>query len=144
MYKIPVQLMKKKKIASAKTSRTKWHTDDVIAFLLASLEIEYITTNGSRIHKTIFELKRKYPEFFDDLIFSGNEIHPFSKELETILFRFYQTNVLSALNPSFDFYFIDKEKKTEIIHHLENRFSKEDNGKIYEMSKLIKSENLLS
>jgi hypothetical protein len=136
--------MKKKKIVFIKTPRTKWYTDDVIAVLLASLDTQYITTNGSKIHKAVFELKRKYPEFFNDLIFSGNEIHPFSKELETILFRFYQTNVLSALNPSFDVYFIDKDKKIEIKRHLNDRFSKGDKRKIREMSELIKSEKLLS
>jgi predicted translin family RNA/ssDNA-binding protein len=91
-----VQFIKKKrKVAStAQTSHTKWYADDVIAVLLASLDTVRITTNVSKIHKAVFELKRKYPEFFEDLIFSGNETHPFSKELETILFRFYQTNVL--------------------------------------------------
>ena len=143
MYKVPLQLIRKRE-GSSINPRTKWCSDDVIAIMLASLKTDYITTNESKIHGAVFELKEKYPDFFNDLIFSGTKTHPFSKELERILFRFYQSNILSTLNPSFDVYFIDEPKKKYIIQHLKGRFSAIETDKINKMSALIESEKLLS
>jgi adenylate cyclase len=144
LYQIPVKLIKKEKRVPKKVSQPAWYTDDVIAIILASLKEKYITTNESRIHSAVFKLKKEYPEFFNDLIFSGTETHPFSKELERILFRFYQTNTLLTLNPSFDVYLIDDDNKKCIYRHLKGRFSGSESDKINEMTELVESEKLLA
>lgn len=145
LYQIPVKLMQtKKKSTSKKVSQPNWYTDDVIAFILASLKDRKITTNESKIHGAIFKLKQEYPDFFKDLIFYGNGNYQFSKDLERILFRFYQSNVLSTLNPSFEVYLIEKPKKTSIKSHLKDKFSADEIKKLNAMSKTIESENLLN
>lgn len=132
-----------KKSKSKKVSQPTWYAEDVVAFILASLKEQYITTNESKIHGAIFKLKQKYPNFFKDLIFSGTEDHPFSKDLERILFRFYQSNVISTLNPNFEVYLIDDSKKERIKTHLKSRFSPKETKKLDAMSEMIESEKLM-
>lgn len=143
MYKISSNLKpkkmsngRKKEISDAIKSYRS--SDDVIAYLFALLGNERLPADDKRIHTAIFELKREYPEFFKDLVFSRGDIYPFSKELETVLFGFQQSDVLGTINPTLKFYTFPEKSRKIVLKHVSKKFSEEEKRTLSEMSEKLR------
>jgi len=116
--------------------------DDIIAYLFALLQSERIPTDENKIHNAIFELKKEYPDFFEDFVFSRGDVYPHSKDLERILFRFQQSNILGTMNPTFEIYIFPNKSKKVVLEHLSNKFSHKEKETLLKMSR--KLEGLLT
>lgn len=113
--------------------------DAVIAYLFALLESDVLPTNDKIIHTAIFELKKEYPDFFRDFVFSRGDIYPFSKELERVLFRLQQSRILGTINPTFEFFVFPKKSKEIVLEHFSSKFSHEEKETLSKMSKGLES-----
>lgn len=82
-------------------------------------------------------MKESYPDFFSDFVFSRGDIYPYSKELERILFRLQQSNILGTINPSFENYILKKESKKVVLKHLTEKLSSDDRKLLDEMNEKL-------
>jgi len=149
MYKVSMKLIQPKTDSNKrdeffsliKTSKTM---DDIIAYLLASLKTERIPTDVNKIHSAFFKLKQHFPELFDNLTFSKGDLYPYSKELERILFRFQQSNILGTINPTFEAYIISNKSKEVIQNYYKDKYSDEEKRILLDITEQIEKEGLLS
>lgn len=142
MYKISTELIpskmeRKRKDEISESIRSYKASDDIIAFLFASLKSETLPTNENKIHTAISKLKESYPDFFSEFVFSRGDLYPYSKELERILFRLQQSKILGTINPSYEDFILTNESKEVVVEHLTNKFSKRDRELLLEMSKKL-------
>jgi hypothetical protein len=61
--------------------------DDIIMGMLFYCKRELLPYNVEKIHRSVYEVKRKYPQLLKDFSFSRNDVYPFSKLLERVLFN---------------------------------------------------------
>jgi ABC-type cobalt transport system substrate-binding protein len=130
-YKIDDE-RKNEMLAKLRNYRT---SEDSIAYIFALLEEENFSAEDRKIHTAIFHLKEKYPSFFEDLIFSRNDLYPFSKELEKILFRFQQSGILTTMNPAMRFYRFPLQSKKRVLDYLSKKFTEKEKQELLEISK---------
>jgi len=131
MYKISTKLLpskmeEKKRYEISESIKSYRALDDIIAYLFASVGSEILPTDENKIHTAISKLKESYPDFFSEFVFSRGDIYPYSKELERILFRLQQSNILGTINPSFENYILKKESKKVVLDHLTEKLSCDD------------------
>jgi hypothetical protein len=89
--------------------------DDVIAAVFSFLRKEEIPLDTQKIHSAFFEIKKKYPGLLNEVIFSANDVYPYSRELEKALFRLGASELISWINPDFKVLKIS-EKSKKFIH----------------------------
>lgn len=127
----------KRKAEISEAIRNYRSPDSIIAYLFSSLENEKIPTDEGKLHSSIFELKKEYPDFFEDFTFSQGNIYPFSKELERVLFRFQQSLILGTINPTMEFFtFSDKSKKI-VKQHYSDKFNGDERDKLAKMGQRL-------
>lgn len=144
MYKISTKLIPskmddKRREKILKEIKSYRAPDAIIAYLFALLETEILPTDDNVLHTAISKLKEEYPDFFEDFIFSRGDIYPFSKELERILFRFQQSGILGAMNPTLEFFIFPEKSKKIVLEHLSDKFSQEEKKVLSEASKKLES-----
>jgi hypothetical protein len=147
MYKISQKLIPKRMESSERVKLIEQitsyrSTDDVVAYLLALLKKETIPTDDETIHTAFYKLKKEYPDFFKDFIFTRGDLFPFSKDLEEILFRFQQSYLLGTINPTYEKYILKSNSKEIIKEKLSERFTPQEKVQLTEM--VGKLENYLS
>jgi len=69
----------------------------------------------ANIHQEFFNLKKKYPKFFDRLFFDNNGHLPFSKDLDYIIQDFQVAGIINKLNPKFNTLIINSEAIRDLI-----------------------------
>jgi hypothetical protein len=112
----------------------KIFVDDVIYYILASLPNKTFPT--SAINIAFYELKKKYPECFENLIFHTS-CQPYSERISNMVVRAYIAELFECGNT-----FSDK-KKESFKKHIYNRFTPFQLEKINDMINTIKTEKLL-
>lgn len=142
MYKIsskliPEEMDEKKREEISQAIKSYRSPDAIIAYLFALQGSETLPTDDNKIHTAIFELKKEHPDFFIDFTFSRGDIYPFSKELERVLFRFQQSAILGAMNPTMECFIFPKKSKEIVLEHLSNKFSQQEKKILSEMSKRL-------
>ena len=114
--------------------------DDVIASLFCLCKTKKIPSNYQILHSSINKLKDDYPEQFEDFIFTHGDIYPYSRDLETVLFRLELSGILKSDSDFKDYYIFSKSKKG-IKKIILPKFSKDQQDILKEMS--IRFENYL-
>ena len=125
----------------SKEIKTYIAPDDVIASLLCFCKKKEINSNSRVLHSSIKKLKDDYPEQFEDFIFSRGDIYPFSRDLETVLFRLELSGILKT-DSDFKNYKISPYTKKEIRKVILPKFSKDRQDRLKKIS--ARFENYLS
>jgi hypothetical protein len=131
----------RKKELSRRLTCTKT-SDDKVAVMLSFLKKKEIPLETERIYCSFYKLKEKYPEFFEEFIFSRNDVYPFSSLLWRILFRLQNAGIISTVNPDFKRCIISDESKAYIQKNILPIFQPEEQQKLKEVAKMF--EQLMS
>ena len=81
-----------------------------IGAVLGGLGDDVFTANARRLHTAFYELQKANPELFPGMTFSILSTYPYSKELRSALFRLQQSDALSADNPKWVRYQIQRRE----------------------------------
>lgn len=111
--------------------------DDVVASILSFLSVEKIPLDVKRIHSIFSELKKKFPEFFEEFVFSENDYYPYSGLLERVLFRLQNADLINTVNPDFKVCIISNESKDHIKKNILTLFKGEDQEKLHQMGEIF-------
>lgn len=80
--------------------------DNLVEAIIYKSKQKKIPKSQAFIQLAFYNLKKRFPELFDDLIFDESGITPFSSELDSVLFRMEASAILSTLNPTYENYTI--------------------------------------
>lgn len=111
--------------------------DDIIAAMLCFFEEKEFPLDTSKIHKALFHVKEKYPELLNEFSFSVDDVYPYSRLLEMVLFRLQNADLINTLNPGFKVFIIPEKSKQFIQKNILPLFSKEQQEKLACMGKLF-------
>ncbi len=111
--------------------------DDVIAGLFSFLTVEKIPLSSNRIHSAVYKLKGKYPEMFEDFVFSTKDYYPYSALLERVLFRLQNADIINTINPDFKKCIVSKESKEYVKKKILPLFGTEEQKKLEDMGKIF-------
>jgi hypothetical protein len=111
---------------------------DVLAAVLASLNIEKFSGDPEKIHSTLARAKRHYP-ILDVFSFSSGDIYPFSRELEDALSILQRSRMIRMQNPDFDTYLVTPSGKRVGERYL-SKFSDGERAQIEELAEIFEFE----
>jgi hypothetical protein len=111
--------------------------DDIIACILSFIKEEKIPLDSQKIHSTFYSLKKQFPDLLNEFSFSENDVYPYSKLLERVLFRLQNSDLISTINPEFRVCIITKESKQFIQERILPLFDESQQKKLKEMAKLF-------
>jgi hypothetical protein len=100
--------------------------DDVIANIFSFLSVNEIPLDNKLLHTAIWNLKKKYPDYFKEFIFSEVDYYPFSSLFERILFRLQNSNLINTINPGFKRCIIEEGSKKYIRENISPLFGKKN------------------
>lgn len=133
--KLVFRLREEKKEELIKQLKNTTTPDDVIASIFSFLTVNQIPLDIKRIHSAFFKLKQKYPDMFEQFVFSRKGYYPYSTLLERVLFRLQNSDLINTINPDFKICIISKESKKYIKKNILLLFKEEDRSKLAEMGK---------
>jgi hypothetical protein len=111
--------------------------DDVVAAIFFFLEKDEIPLDTQKIHTAFFEVKKKFPELLDEVLFSTKDVYPYSRELEKVLFRLGASDLISWLNPDFKVLRISEKSKNFIREKILPLFDRHQQENLKQMGKLF-------
>lgn len=91
----------------------KYLPSDVIAGMLAYVNASNFTGHPKCIHETVYKLRKRFP-VFKAFAFSTNDIYPFSRKLEKVLFTLQRARIIGMENPDFEKFVIKENGKKYI------------------------------
>jgi hypothetical protein len=109
--------------------------DDIILAIFSSSGGEPLPANDEKIHRAIYELKKKYPQWLGAFSFSRNDVYPFSKLLERVLLRLEISHLVIVKNPNL---IIPPESKQYIQENVLPLFTEEQKEQLKQMGELFK------
>lgn len=107
-------------------------SSDVLQAILAGLTSERISRDSIVFQETVYNLSKNHP-ILKRFRFNTSGIHPYSEELERVIYRLECSHALGALNPSYTCYQIDKIKLSESL----KKFSDDEISEIQEISRKL-------
>jgi hypothetical protein len=110
----------------------KYLSTDIVAGVLFYSKLESFTGNIRLIHETIYRL-RDHSRLLRSFPFSLNDVYPFSRQLEDVLFSLERSRIIGMDNPDFESFKIKKKGKTYIQKKILPRFGESE---LHELEKL--------
>jgi hypothetical protein len=111
--------------------------DDIIAVMFSFFEKDKIPLDVEKIHSTICIIKKKYPRMLKEFLFSENDVYPFSRLLEKVLFRLQNSGLIRPIAPDFKTAILDETSKKYIRNNILPLFKREEQKELAEMGKLF-------
>lgn len=109
---------------------------DSVLYALARLPGENFTISDKKIHTSFYNLQKKYPELFPNLLFDTNGAFPYSEELSRIFFELYRSGILHwTLN--LKKYVFSSDMKSKVLKNLSNKLSEDKKKYLSEASKSL-------
>jgi hypothetical protein len=103
------------------TRLPKYLSTDIIAAVLFYSNLEYFTGDLKLIHETIFKMRNR-SKLLRHFPFSENDVYPFSRQLEDVLFSLERSRIIGMENPDFEKFKIKQKGKDYIKEKILPRF----------------------
>ncbi len=110
--------------------------DDIIEGVLLLTERRDFPGDLSNFHSMFYEIKNKFPSLLEEFVFSTNDLYPYSKLLERVLFRLFGSEVIEINcipNPGQTKFFVSRlitdEMKDDLRKEFEQKGILEDTEK---------------
>lgn len=103
----------------------KCTADDVIEGVLLLSERQKFPGDLSDFHSMFNEIRTKFPSLLEEFIFSINDVYPYSKLLERVLFRLFGSEIIeieSVLNPGQTKFLVSSLVTEEMKNNLRKEF----------------------
>lgn len=112
--------------------------DDKIRVILKEMHLEEkpIRFDDEVFHSTLYQFSKKYPQLFNEFLFSTSGTFPYSDLIERILTRAKISRVLKTVNPDFEYVQLSEGTSTYIDEKIKPKFV----GKEYKILKEIGNE----
>ena len=107
--------------------------DDKIAAIFVKSGMERIPTDLKTLHTAFYHIAKAHSAFFPNLHFKIGGRFPYSEALDQTFPGLAIAGLLSCENPKYEFYVIDKEKRTIIQEKILPLFSREEQTEIEEI-----------
>ena len=133
--KLVTKLKSSERTRYAKNVQSCTTPDDTVAVMFSYFRSENIPLDVRKIHSTLCELKKKYPEMLEEFSFSKNDVYPFSRLLERVFFRLQNSSLISTVNPDFKECIIKADSKEYIRKNVLPLFKKVNQVKLEKMGK---------
>jgi hypothetical protein len=111
--------------------------DDIFAAMISFLKVEDFPLDSQKIHTAVYRVKEKFPELLAEFSFSANDVYPYSKLLEKIIFRLMASDLISYIAPDMRVGIITNESKQYIKKHILPLFDQKDQEKLAQMGRLF-------
>lgn len=108
--------------------------DDVIAGMFSFLRTERIPLDVKRIHSAMYRISKEFPGMLEEFIFSRNDVYPFSRLLETVLFRLQNSSLISTINPDFKVCIVPAEAKEFVRKNILPSFNDKEQRDLKKMA----------
>jgi len=112
-------------------------SDDVIATMISFLGGEQFPLDSRKIHSAVHEIKTKFPELLAEFSFTRNDVYPFSRLLERVLFRLINSGLVYYIGPDMKVGIISNKSKQHIKKNILPLFGREDQEKLAQMGRLF-------
>ncbi|MHA1196762.1 MAG: hypothetical protein ACTSRH_13790 [Promethearchaeota archaeon] len=112
--------------------------EDKILYLIAHIKGHHFNASKEILHKTFYELKKKFPKHFENFYFTETENYPFCKKIDDIFFRFQFYNAINLENPNYERYIISSKNKKIIKQKMKPQFEKENKEFLQDLDDMIK------
>lgn len=108
--------------------------DDRISAILFLCSKSEFKGNQRTLQEAVFQLKRKYKDFFDEFVFSV-DLYPYSQLLERVFSRLELSRIISFDNPDYRYFVLTSNGKEYIQRNVMHVFSPEDQKILKEIAK---------